>query len=66
MRRLARPVGQSGSGPTLWSLYPSEGAAHGAAADLREAFESGALIAPGDEPPFVHGTHIATAPRSDA
>jgi 4-diphosphocytidyl-2-C-methyl-D-erythritol kinase len=65
MRRLARPVGQSGSGPTLWSLYPSSAAAESAAGDIRAAFDSGSLTAPGGIP-FVHATHIATAPRSDA
>ncbi|MBP1705068.1 MAG: ispE [Chloroflexi bacterium] len=58
-RLLGRPVGQSGSGPTLWVLYPSEAAAR-EAADLvgREAAD-GSLEAPGDTPPFVVAAPIA-------
>jgi 4-diphosphocytidyl-2-C-methyl-D-erythritol kinase len=59
MRRLGRPVGQSGSGPTLWALYPSPREAEAAAADLAVAVESGAIVAPGDRPPFVQATTIA-------
>ncbi|MGZ8528703.1 MAG: 4-(cytidine 5'-diphospho)-2-C-methyl-D-erythritol kinase [Candidatus Limnocylindrales bacterium] len=57
-RRLGRPVGQSGSGPSLWVLYPSLGEAEAAAADVGAAFAAGALIAPGDGPPFVAATEI--------
>lgn len=57
-RRLARPVGQSGSGPTLWVLYPSLVEAEAAAQDVRTAFAEGALVAPGDGPPFVAATEI--------
>ena len=64
MRRLGRPVGQSGSGPTLWSLYPSPGAAEDAARELRAAVASGDLVVPGAGPPFIHATTIATRPRS--
>ena len=66
MRRLGRPVGQSGSGPTLWSLYPSEAAAKTAAQRVQAAFQAGELASPGGGVPFVHATHIATTPRSDA
>lgn len=59
MRRLGRPVGQSGSGPTLWSLYPSLGDASRAATELQEAVRSGALVVPGDRPPSIHATTFA-------
>jgi 4-diphosphocytidyl-2-C-methyl-D-erythritol kinase len=59
MRRLGRPVGQSGSGPTLWALYPSLAGAEAAAADLAQAARSGELAVPGDRPPFVAATTIA-------
>lgn len=57
-RRLARPVGQSGSGPTLWVLYPSLAQAEAATDDVRAALAEGALVAPGDGPPFVAATEI--------
>lgn len=59
MRRLGRPVGQSGSGPTLWSLYPSLADASLAATELREAVGSGALVVPGDRSPSIHATTFA-------
>jgi 4-diphosphocytidyl-2C-methyl-D-erythritol kinase len=59
-RRLARPIGLSGSGPTLWALYASETEASTAAADVRSALEDGSLVAPGDAPPFVTATTIVT------
>ncbi len=58
-RLLARPVGQTGSGPSLWVLYPSEGAAAAAADEVRAALDDGRLVAPGDEPPFIAATTIA-------
>jgi len=57
-RLLHRPIGLSGSGPTLWALYASETEAAAAAAGVREAFETGKLVAPGSEPPFVSATTI--------
>jgi 4-diphosphocytidyl-2-C-methyl-D-erythritol kinase len=59
-RLLGRPVGLSGSGPTLWSLYASEGEAGDAADAVSAALAEGILTAPGDAPPFVHATHIHT------
>jgi 4-diphosphocytidyl-2C-methyl-D-erythritol kinase len=59
MRLLGRPVGQSGSGPTLWALYPSLVAAEDAARTVRE----GDLPGVGEDRPFVHATTIE---RSDA
>ncbi len=57
-RLVERPVGQSGSGPTLWVLYPSLGAAARAEATVRRSLEEGRLIAPGDAPPFIAATGI--------
>lgn len=62
MRRLARPVGQSGSGPALWSLYPSLAEAEAAAVVVRDAVAAGELTAPGDGPPSVIAT--TTMPSS--
>lgn len=59
MRLLARPVGQSGSGPTLWVLYPSGPEAASAGARVREAIAAGALTVPGDRAPTVIATRLA-------
>lgn len=64
-RRLGRPVGMSGSGPTLWVLYPSVGAAEEAAIEIRAAVEAGELVAPGSGPPFVAATGIAAGPDAE-
>jgi 4-diphosphocytidyl-2-C-methyl-D-erythritol kinase len=58
-RLLQRPIGLSGSGPTLWALYASGPEAVAAAAGLREAIDAGDLVAPGSGQPFVSGTTIA-------
>jgi 4-diphosphocytidyl-2-C-methyl-D-erythritol kinase len=57
-RLLGRPVGQSGSGPTCWVLYPSLADAQAAAARTREAVESGALRLPGTIEPVIVATTI--------
>jgi 4-diphosphocytidyl-2-C-methyl-D-erythritol kinase len=54
-RLLGRPIGQSGSGPSLWALYPSVVAAEEAAGIARDAIAAGDLEAPGG-PPFVVAT----------
>jgi 4-diphosphocytidyl-2-C-methyl-D-erythritol kinase len=59
-RLTGRPVGLSGSGPTLWVLYPSLEGARAAEAVVRRAVEAGSLAAPGDRPPFVMATVIAS------
>ena len=46
-RLLGRPIGLSGSGPTLWALYPSETEAAGAAEASRAALADGRLEPPG-------------------
>jgi 4-diphosphocytidyl-2-C-methyl-D-erythritol kinase len=57
-RLLGLPIGLSGSGPTLWALYPSIEAAAEAAGTVARALDDGSLVAPGDEPPFVTATSI--------
>jgi 4-diphosphocytidyl-2-C-methyl-D-erythritol kinase len=62
-RVLRRPVGLSGSGPTLWSLYPSFDDAADAAALVEDALATGAIHAPGDGAPFVIATRFQAPPR---
>ena len=57
-RRLGRPVGLSGSGPTLWALYDSEAEAAAVAETVRHALRDGSIIAPGSAEPFVCATTI--------
>ena len=59
-RLLGVPVGLSGSGPTLWALYPSLDGAEAAAARVRGELALGTLDAPGAEPPFVAATTIVS------
>lgn len=59
-RRLHRPIGLSGSGPTLWALYPSRTEAEAAMAEVEAALADGSLSAPGDARPFVAATTIRT------
>ena len=59
-RLLGRPVGLSGSGPTLWALYASEAEAAEAATVVRAALGDGRITAPGSGEPFVGATHIQT------
>ncbi len=61
-RLLERPVGQSGSGPTLWALSPSKADAHGDAVIIRAALADGLLTFPGDGPPFVAAAALAGGP----
>ncbi len=65
MRLLNRPIGLSGSGPTLWALYPSLDDAELAAASVRAAVGTGFVAAPGDGPPFVAATTILANPSPD-
>jgi 4-diphosphocytidyl-2-C-methyl-D-erythritol kinase len=57
-RLLRVPLGLSGSGPTLWAIYPSRDEAEAAAARVRDAHADGALASPGDGAPFVTATTI--------
>ena len=59
-RLLHRPIGLSGSGPTLWAVYPSLTEAADAAATVSAALADASLDAPGDRPPFVTATTIAS------
>ena len=62
-RLLQVPIGLSGSGPTLWALYPAIGAAEDAAATIREQLRLGLLDSPGDAAPFVMATTIQSPSR---
>jgi len=57
-RLLHRPVGLSGSGPTLWALYASESEARAAAEAVEAAVHDGTLAAPGPSAPFICATTI--------
>src|SRR3954467_13146117 len=57
-RLLGRPIGLSGSGPTLWALYPSEADAIAAAETVRTALREGTVDAPGATDPFIAATKI--------
>jgi hypothetical protein len=65
-RLLARPVGQSGSGPTCWTLYPSLTAARKAASVVEEALLAGMLPEIGHGLPFVAATTILSRPPARA
>jgi 4-diphosphocytidyl-2-C-methyl-D-erythritol kinase len=52
-RTLSRPVGLSGSGPTLWTLYPSDDEAAAAADTVHDALAAGALPPLGDGEPHI-------------
>lgn len=59
-RLTGRAIGLSGSGPTLWTLYPSPEEAEAAAATVRRAITDGTLPSVGDGPPAVIATTIVT------
>jgi 4-diphosphocytidyl-2-C-methyl-D-erythritol kinase len=63
-RLLGRPIGLSGSGPTLWALYASETEAIEAADQVRKAVADGRLEAPGAGAPFITATTIQHGPQS--
>jgi 4-diphosphocytidyl-2-C-methyl-D-erythritol kinase len=58
-RLLGRPVGQSGSGPTAWVLFPSLATARQAARLVRLGIRDGNLPPIGDGDPFVAATVTA-------
>jgi 4-diphosphocytidyl-2-C-methyl-D-erythritol kinase len=62
-RLIGRPIGLSGSGPTLWALYPSLDEAEEAAGTVRSAVGDGSLAVDGT--PFVAATTIAVNRRSE-
>jgi 4-diphosphocytidyl-2-C-methyl-D-erythritol kinase len=57
-RLLGVPIGLSGSGPSLWALYPSLDDAEEAARRVRDESATGLLEAPGARAPFVAATAI--------
>ncbi len=59
VRALGRPVGLSGSGPSLWVLYASGTEAAAAADRVTAGLGDGSIVAPGDERPSVIATTIA-------
>ena len=59
-RLLRRPIGQSGSGPTLWALYSSLDDAQQAREMVDTALAEGAIEAPGIGPLLVVATTIET------
>jgi 4-diphosphocytidyl-2C-methyl-D-erythritol kinase len=61
-RLLGVPIGLSGSGPTLWALYPSLDAAEEAARRLRDEHALGRLESPGAGAPFIAATTIEAGP----
>ncbi|HVA85325.1 MAG TPA: hypothetical protein VNF73_03285 [Candidatus Saccharimonadales bacterium] len=60
-RVLGRPIGQSGSGPTCWVLYPSETDAAAAAETVRTAVADGRLGSESGSHPFIAATTIRSA-----
>jgi 4-diphosphocytidyl-2-C-methyl-D-erythritol kinase len=60
-RLLGRPIGLSGSGPTLWALYPSPDQAAEAARTVGEAIADGRLGPPGSQPAIVRATSITSS-----
>ena len=60
MRLLGVPIGLSGSGPTLWALYPSLDEAEPSAARVREELRLGTLDSPGSGMAFVEATTIVS------
>jgi 4-diphosphocytidyl-2-C-methyl-D-erythritol kinase len=64
-RLTHRPIGLSGSGPTLWALYASLDEATMAAEDVRRAAAAGELPVPGEGRALITATTIDTG-RSDA
>ncbi|MBI2762619.1 MAG: 4-(cytidine 5'-diphospho)-2-C-methyl-D-erythritol kinase [Chloroflexi bacterium] len=66
VRRLGRPVGLSGSGPTLWVLYASWAEAATAAEAVSAGLADGSIVAPGGGGPSIIATTISTpAPLAD-
>lgn len=59
-RLLGRPIGLSGSGPTLWTLYPSLGEAEEAAKTVQGAIAEGSVPSIGNAPPSIIPTTIRT------
>jgi 4-diphosphocytidyl-2-C-methyl-D-erythritol kinase len=65
-RLLGTPIGLSGSGPTLWALYPSHDEAEAAAERVRGELGLGLLDSPGDGRPFIAATTIGIGAEKEA
>jgi 4-diphosphocytidyl-2-C-methyl-D-erythritol kinase len=65
-RLLRQPVGLSGSGPTLWSLYPSLDEAAAAARLVEGELDREAIQSPGERRPLVIPTRLQAAARTNA
>ncbi len=66
LRTLRRPVGQSGSGPTLWAIYPSRDEAEAAAAGCRDRIAAGDVPPVGGGAPWVEATSIRASHGGEA
>jgi 4-diphosphocytidyl-2-C-methyl-D-erythritol kinase len=64
-RVLGRPIGLSGSGPTLWTLYPSIDEATVAATLVETAVADGTVPSIGGVSPSIIATTIRTGSRSE-
>lgn len=65
-RVLGRPIGLSGSGPTLWTLYPSTNEAEAAAAVVQAAVADGRVPTIGEGRPAIIATSIRTGSEGAA
>jgi 4-diphosphocytidyl-2C-methyl-D-erythritol kinase len=65
-RLLGRPIGLSGSGPTLWTLYPSLGEAEAAMAAVEAAVGDGRVPTIGATSPTIIATTIRTGHEGEA
>jgi 4-diphosphocytidyl-2-C-methyl-D-erythritol kinase len=65
-RVVGRPIGLSGSGPSLWTLYPSLGDAQAAAVDVEAAVADGTIPSIGEGPPTIIATTIRTGDEGPA
>jgi 4-diphosphocytidyl-2-C-methyl-D-erythritol kinase len=65
-RLLGRPIGLSGSGPTLWALYASEAEAAEAAELVHTAIRDDRLTTIGSAEPFVAATQIQTGHHQES
>jgi 4-diphosphocytidyl-2-C-methyl-D-erythritol kinase len=65
-RLIGRPIGLSGSGPTLWTLYPSLGDAQAAAEVAEAAVADGTIPSIGEGPPTIIATTIRTGDEGPA
>ncbi len=64
-RVLGHPIGLSGSGPTMWTLYPSLAEAEAAVSVVEGAVADGRIPTIGDGPPSIIATNIRTRSRPE-